>query len=553
MFLTLNHLIRTDKQIDAIIAYLSTLDKLSIKPKPIKAFIRNSELFYLREGKLYVKEWDMEALKEADKEANLKLLYEEDNFGLGTSVVKFYKHVRNEFLGITRNDISKFLNKQSVYQITKPIKARVNMPIVASAKAANSIWAIDLIDMEYNLGPDNPKKLPKYIQTIVDVFSGRVWLRFVITNSALQTQLALKKVIDEYKVSPKYIIIDNGVEYKGIFETYCKEQNIKIRRSRTYSPESNPSERYNQMVRKTLRSFLLKYKTQDYDRFVANTERNINDSFILNKKATPNMLWSPTKSDDIGKKSDIIENLGIIPLEELKKSLIAKLQIKNANKIADFKTHNEYETGDLVRVAMSSLYSNVRRLNKEGRGKLVVVRYSPQVFRISNESKKRTGLPSRQKYSLETLDGVKSFYKPTLEKEKNLAKRKVKYQKYTFWGKELQQVSKEERTKKYMSLSEAMKLNKLSIITTGDLRDVILKPIPFKNRNQFYEEEIVEDDEPAAVAEPAPVPPPPIAPPAVETRKGTRIRKGTEKIKATALEKSLSTALGKSSRRKKKQ
>ena len=107
----------------------------------------------------------------------------------------------------------------------------------------------------------------------------------------------------------------------------------------------------------------------------------------------------------------------------------------------------------------------------------MVVRYTPQVFRISNELKKRTGLPSRQKYALETLDGQKSFCKPTLEKEKNLAKRKVKYQKYTFWGKELQKVNEEEKTKKYMNLNEAMKLNKLAIITNSD---IILKAIPFK-------------------------------------------------------------------------
>ena len=113
-------------------------------------------------------------MKKADKESKLKLLYEEDNFGLGTNIVKFYKHSRSRYLGITRSDVSTFLNKQSVYQITKPIKNRVNMPIAASAKAANSIWAIDLIDFEFNLGPDNPRNLPKYIQTIVDVFSGRV-------------------------------------------------------------------------------------------------------------------------------------------------------------------------------------------------------------------------------------------------------------------------------------------------------------------------------------------------------------------------------------------
>ena len=106
---------------------------------------------------------------------------------------------------------------------------------------------------------------------------------------------------------------------RAYFKSIVKNKNIKIRRSRTYSPESNPAERYNQMVRKTLRSFMLQYKTQDYDRFVANVERNINNSYILNKKATPNMLWTPTKSDNVIKKNDLStkENIGIIPLKEL--------------------------------------------------------------------------------------------------------------------------------------------------------------------------------------------------------------------------------------------
>ena len=173
-----------------------------------------------------------------------------------------------------------------------------------------------------------------------------------------------------------------------------------------------------------------------------------------------------------------------------------------------------------------------------------MVRYTPQIFRISNELKKRSGLPSRQKYALETLDGLRSFYKPSLEKDKNAAKRKVKFQKYTFWGKELQKVNEQESSKKHMTLVEAIKLNKLAIITTGDLRDIVLKSIPFKNRNPFYEEELVEEEEPEKIQPtPTKVVPSRIAPPPTElpVRKGTRIRLQT--VKAAELQAALSTTL----------
>ena len=100
MFLKLNNLIKNDKQIDAFKKYLETENKLTIKPKPTKTFVQNSELFYLKDGSLFVKEWNQEVLKQADKQSKLKLLYEENNFGLGISILKLYKHARKYYLGL---------------------------------------------------------------------------------------------------------------------------------------------------------------------------------------------------------------------------------------------------------------------------------------------------------------------------------------------------------------------------------------------------------------------------------------------------------------------
>ena len=100
-----------------------------------------------------------------------------------------------------------------------------------------------------------------------------------------------------------------------------------------------------------------------------------------------------------------------------------------------------------------------------------------------------------------------------------------------------------------MNLNEAMKLNKLAIITTGDLRDVVLKLIPFKNRNPFYEEDLVVEEPQKIQPTPTPVltsPPPLIVEPPL--RKGTRIRPQTKK--AAELERSISTPMKKKTRKK---
>ena len=471
----------------------------------LNKFISDVDYFYLKDDRLYLKTWDLEVISKDKISQVLKYEYDFEDQGLGTSIVKFYKFIREKYLGITRNDIKVFLNEQGDYQIVKAFKSLSNIPVVS--KSPNSVWCIDLLDMNYYLSDGNPKKQPKYIQNVLDLFSGKVWLRAVKTNSSQATTNALKSVIEKAKVTPKYLICDNGVEYKAEFETFCKEIFIKIRHTRTYSPQGNPVERYNQTARKVLRSFMLKYKSHEFTRFLDNVEDNMNESFIQSKKSIPNDLWLPTKDVQDVKELDLKnDEIGLAPMEQMKQRLSAKLMLHNQKLVKDYNDKNEFKTDDLVRIDMSSLYSNIRKLEKTGRGKLVIIKYTPEIFKIAEPFGKKQGLPRRKKYTLVSIDEKKSFYKPRLIEEKDKkGRKKVKYTRVSFWAKELLSAEGQDSKKKEMSLEQAMKLNNETIIKTGDLRDILLKTLPKRKQNQlaFIDEDDDNDDD---------VPPPELPP-----------------------------------------
>ena len=77
----------------------------------------------------------------------------------------------SKYINITRKDIEDFLTDQPEYQMNQRITHRVNKPIIA--KAPNSIWGVDLIDLSKYSGHNN---FFKYVMLVVDTFSRKVWL-----------------------------------------------------------------------------------------------------------------------------------------------------------------------------------------------------------------------------------------------------------------------------------------------------------------------------------------------------------------------------------------
>jgi hypothetical protein len=59
-----------------------------------------------------------------------------------------------------------------------------------------------------------------------------------------------------------------------------------------------------------------------------------------------------------------------------------RIKDKAKESLDKYKAH-EYQEGDLVRVLESSLFSSARNLLKAGRKKLIIARYTPDVYTIA--------------------------------------------------------------------------------------------------------------------------------------------------------------------------
>jgi hypothetical protein len=74
-----------------------------------------------------------------------KTLEDEYKESFGAGITNFYKTIREKYINIKRSDVSAFIKKQPIPQLTDVFKHRTNKPIVADFP--NQIWCIDLIDM----------------------------------------------------------------------------------------------------------------------------------------------------------------------------------------------------------------------------------------------------------------------------------------------------------------------------------------------------------------------------------------------------------------------
>jgi len=121
-----------------------------------------------------------------------------------------------------------------------------------------------------------------------------------------------------------------------------------------------------------------------YDKLPA-IEENLNSKFHGTLKATPNEIWMPNRE----------------PVQEgnAQESAAGRVLEKARRQIASYKVMDAYKVGDRVRVKMSALFSNVRRLIKEKASKQIVVHFSPVIFRV-NKVYRPVGTLERKKYKL---------------------------------------------------------------------------------------------------------------------------------------------------------
>jgi hypothetical protein len=357
------------------------------------------------------------------------ILKKEYKNSFGAGVVAFYKTIRQKYLNIKRSDVSAFIKKQPIRQMTDVFKHRTNKPIIS--KFPNQLWCIDLIDVG---SYESKNKKNVFIFNAIDVFSRKCFLEACKTKEAVVTRDALKSIIQRADVKPDYIICDNGKEFLGEFQAYCKDNGIKIRFNRAYSPQANGIvERCNQEIRKLMRNLFLQNENNNWIDHLRKLETTHNSTFTSAINSIPDKIW---------KKEKKVED------DDTKALVASNTILKNVKKqIAEYKD-DELNVGDKVRIRMDALSNSIKRLVKTGKTKQIVVNYSPLVFKILKKITPRNGLLERSRYICTNSDGTRIL----VNKENGKTPRQ-------FYANVLKKVGKDENDYDDISMEDAINLS----------------------------------------------------------------------------------------------
>ena len=181
------------------------------------------------------------------------------------------------------------------------------------------------------------------------------------------TKPALMSIIKRAGVKPRHIMVDNGTEFMANFEKFCKEEKIKIRRTRTYSPQANGVvEAENKQVRRILNELLIRDYTAgdnpdpEWHEYLPEVENLRNNGYHHFLKDTPNNVFN-SANNNIAAYGNVLVNA-----------------IDRMHKYQE----TEFKVGDSVFVAMKTIYSNIRKIYKSGNQKSLAYIFHPVILKI---------------------------------------------------------------------------------------------------------------------------------------------------------------------------
>ena len=427
-------------------------------------FKTNFKDFVLINDTLIYKPKNLEVIPTFKINQTLETLYKNPVYGLGAGIKTFYSSVNSKYLNITRKDVKNFLETKTTYQLTKAEPKPSNKPVYATY--SNQRWGADLIDVKLYAGYNNNYK---YILTAIDFFTKKAFAVGIFDNTAPNVIKGFDEIIDDQSngTTPNYLQTDNGPEFTSLlFQEWCKNNNIKLIHTLSYTPQSNGLiEGFNGQLRKLMRENFIRNNADDklnWRKFLPVLLENKNERKHTTTKEKPNDVWR--EGSTINKDND----------NEISKNVREKIKNYVKREVAKNKS-SEFKKGDKVRVLMSSLYSQVRAIIKSGRKKLIPVMWSPNIYTI----KKRERKPK---------DIDKDFYKPSytlLDSDNNVVLSQIKLNNPNrergpkkFFATELQKVD-EDNIENVISQNEALKINNLGL---EELNEEELKGIEYKKQ-----------------------------------------------------------------------
>ena len=373
---TLNNIKFSDQKLRDIKSYIQTNELPEFDPpyaeKKKEQFLKNfdnDDYAIKDDGTLIYKPLNKEILTTREKDEKLSELYDDDKVGVGTGIKSFYNKVADKYVGIGKGEVGNFLKGQTSYQITKPEPKVVNKPIITTYP--NQRWQIDLIDVESYA---TKNKNNKYILTVIDNFSKYVFAIGLKSKTAESILEGMMDIIENQAegTHPRIIQSDNGGEFKNeMFEEWARVNKITLKLSMSYQPTSNALiENFNNILRKMIREGFIRHNNLNWIDHLDNYLYNRNHSKHSTTGYQPAEIW----------------RVGRDKLKRIKAGAITdaqqRIKAKAKASLDKYKAY-EYQVGDLVRVLESSLYSSARKLLKAGKKKLIIAKYTPDVYTIA--------------------------------------------------------------------------------------------------------------------------------------------------------------------------
>ena len=247
----------------------------------------------------------------------LEKLYYDDGFVFARD--KLFEVVKEKKLNITRDEMDRWLRKQYIHQLTKPLPNSTKGTRSLNANKPFNVMAMDL------------SSLGDFIfLVLIDVFTRIAYVEIVENKNAKTVKQGIAKILKKLPKKPKTILSDNGGEFKNsILTKFMKNQEIRQIYSIASNPQSNSVvERFNGSFKRWLRKMGM--LSDDIDQKTVNK--------IVNNYNNSNH-----------------ETIGMTPLEALKEGSHATVK-QNLFKNRTFNLQggkDDLRKGDIVRRALA--------------------------------------------------------------------------------------------------------------------------------------------------------------------------------------------------------
>ena len=284
-----------------------------------------------------------------------------------------------------------------------------------SVQAPNQRWQIDIIDMRFYKGPQNKGR--DYILTLVDLFSGKVWLRGLQNRFAETIIDNLDDICKEAGTTP-HILQGDGEFTSGPFKEWCDQQKPKVKliNGNPFSSQSTGKvERANEEVRRRTRAGFIAHNDLKWYDYLDDYAFNINNTQSARFGRTPNQLWNnkpyvkpPSKIPEAIEPHDKMSPLQLLEQQR------ALLNERNNKLLTSDRLEYKFKKGDFVRLNLASgVFNNeMKKSKKSGIGwNKISIHWSPEIYEVVRV------VPTSQKekahYTVANSDGIivnKKFY-----------------------------------------------------------------------------------------------------------------------------------------------